>query len=198
VTHPIDGDLSHLVEACRPGYTFEKYGLIGCDMDTSTPKNFTVSFTITLRRETSADDSVEFTKTVTRTVVVYPLCSSQETLCDDLTCDPAGLCLGREQLSLPLNTAPLLTLPPNSSAHVFVPQGRRYEACNATTASLCEAGMMAFDREDGYLNAKVLACPPEDCLPYACPGHEYSRKGVPSWRWCLADLGTIYTSFHLL
>lgn len=40
----------------------------------------------------------------------------------------------------------------------------------------CNAGPHAFDLEDGNLTQRVLACPPPECLPFGCPGHELYVK----------------------
>jgi hypothetical protein len=67
----------------------------------------------------------------------------------------------------------------SSSASVVVKQHTPYLPCGGSPATgvLCEPGAVAFDAVDGDLTARVLVCPPAACLPFGCPGHEFSREG---------------------
>lgn len=49
------------------------------------------------------------------------------------------------------------------------------------------AGATAFDLEDGDLTHRILTCPPPECMPFGCPGHELRRKGIQG---CGADTAT--------
>lgn len=40
------------------------------------------------------------------------------------------------------------------------------------------AGAFAVSIDGSPSSAVVLACPPQDCLPLGCPGHEFVRKGL--------------------
>ena len=35
-----------------------------------------------------------------------------------------------------------------------------------------------MDHAGTNLTLTILSCPPASCLPFGCPGHEYSRKGL--------------------
>ena len=41
-----------------------------------------------------------------------------------------------------------------------------------------DAGALAEDAYGHGLAGRVLSCPPDSCLPFGCPGHEFSRKGL--------------------
>ena len=72
----------------------------------------------------------------------------------------------------------------------------KYERCPDGTASSdeapCEAGANAVDNEDGDLGAKLLSCPPDDCLDVGCPGHEFQSKGLAG---CLNTSATVQSTF---
>lgn len=44
-----------------------------------------------------------------------------------------------------------------------------------------------MDPEDGNITSRILTCPPGECLPFNCPGHELQRKGIQG---CGADTDT--------
>eukprot|EP00798_Chlamydomonas_sp_ICE-L_P031297 gene31297-6445_t len=84
-----------------------------------------------------------------------------------------------------LNTQPEIALVQGSNSKseiVSVRQFKLYRAClegeDGRNDVLCERGAAAFDKQDGDLTFKVLACPPADCLDAGCPGHEFIKKGI--------------------
>eukprot|EP00892_Ulva_mutabilis_P001791 jgi/Ulvmu1/11612/UM008_0013.1 len=175
-SHPVDGDLTPYVNACRPGLRFATYGIQACTYDTSTPGVYSLTFSVTVPGTTSRAST-------TRTLVVYPVCGMTEFSCMDLRCSLAELCLSAAgPLQLPVNHAPRLWLPEGQLAQVSVQAGREYGRCAADGGAgvgvQCEAGVAAVDPEEGDLTARVLACPPESCLPLGCPGHEFESKGL--------------------
>lgn len=174
--HSIDGDITAYVEACKAGVRFSQHGLQGCTYDTSTPGVYSITFSVTV-------PGTSLRASVTRRLVVYPTCGLIEFSCTDLQCSLAELCLSvGGELQVPVNHAPRLLLPQGQIAQVAVQGGLVYSKCSAdevADASLkCESGVLATDMEDGDLTARVLACPPDDCLAFGCPGHEFQVKGV--------------------
>jgi hypothetical protein len=179
-SHPVDGDLSPYITACSPDYPFVRLGLLGCNLDTSMLGRYTIRFSI-------KDMATGITATAARTVVVHAICAEDEIVCEDLHCGSGGLCLASEALVIPRNTPPVLRLRKDDDARVFVKRGVKYEVCRAPGAGsdvdggaslVCQGVPEAFDAEDGDLSENVLACPPDKCLPFGCPGHELRRKGV--------------------
>lgn len=173
--HSIDGDITAYVEACKAGVRFSQHGLQGCTYDTSTPGVYSITFSVTV-------PGTSLRASVTRRLVVYPTCGLIEFSCTDLRCSLAELCLSvGGELQVPVNLAPRLLLPQGQIAQVTLQAGSVYGRCSedvAAGASLhCESGVQAMDPEDGDLTARVLACPPDDCLAFGCPGHEFQVKG---------------------
>lgn len=160
------------VEACRPGVRYNEHGLQGCTYDTSVPGVYPITFTVTV-------PGTPLQASVTRRLVVYPLCAGLEFSCLDLRCSIAELCLSAAGgLQIPENRAPRLTLQDGQLAKVRVQTGSAYERCGEGGGAGCEGGVLALDPEEGDLSGRVLACPPDSCLLFGCPGHEFEVKGV--------------------
>lgn len=47
-----------------------------------------------------------------------------------------------------------------------------------TYMRIVRAGATAYDHEDGVVSHRILTCPPDECMPYNCRGHELHRKGI--------------------
>lgn len=86
-------------------------------------------------------------------------------------------------------------LPEYFSLKKGTPFDRCEEGTEPTVTALCELGANATDAEDGNLTSKVLACPPESCLAYGCPGHEFEVKGLQG---CPLDVNATISSFFNL
>lgn len=173
-THPVEGDLSVYVEACAPGSRFADVGLEGCGLDTATVGETLLTFRL-------ADAAAGVTVQAVRKIVVHPVCSSGEVLCSTLACAAAGVCLSGVPLDVaPANSAPLLRLADGDAAVKYAARGAAYGPCLTEPRSSCTAAPVAFDPQDGDLAGSVLACPPDECLEFGCPGHEFRKKGVPA------------------
>ena len=177
-THPTDGDLSALVDACSPGHRLSTHGLTACSVDTSTLGNYTVSFFL------SASTLSISSNVVSRTVVVHPACPESEQLCSDNTCSMGGFCFDGTRTEQKENVAPTLSFSLGDAQAVYIPRGTPYGFCNSasdpsiTAGLLCDSGPVASDEEDGDITYRVLACPPVQCLSVGCPGHELGTKGL--------------------
>lgn len=64
---------------------------------------------------------------------------------------------------------------------------RLYHAGPSYTGVSVDVGATAFDPEDGDVTPRILTCPPDECMPFNCPGHELRRKGIQG---CGADTDT--------
>lgn len=171
-SHPVDGDITKYVDACRAGVRYNEHGLQACTYDTSVPGVYPITFTVTV-------PGTSLHASVTRRLVVYPLCAELEFSCLDLRCSIAEMCLSAAgALQLPGNEAPRLTLQDGHLAKISVQAGSSYERCGEGAELACEGGVLALDPEEGDLSRRVLACPPDSCLPFGCPGHEFEAKGV--------------------
>lgn len=131
--------------------------------------------------------------TANRTVTVSPDCAALgERLCSDLlSCSTRGIC-AKDLGSVPATVSPKPTRPPPNMT--LVAAGRRnpgfvsvrryssYGACapdqTPTEDAPCDLGATSVDSVDGDITAKVLACPPRECLSTGCAGHEFATKGV--------------------
>eukprot|EP00892_Ulva_mutabilis_P000877 jgi/Ulvmu1/10790/UM069_0024.1 len=175
-SHPVDGELTPFVDACRPGFRFASEGLLGCTYDTSTPGIYPLTFVVTV-------PGTARSATATRRLIVYPRCAAGEFSCEDLRCSLAALCVTAPgPLRLPANLAPRLTAAPGTALWAPVPAGVPYSRCTESNSSMgegvCEAGAVAVDPEEGGITPRVLACPPDSCIQLGCPGHEFERKGL--------------------
>lgn len=172
-THPVDGDVSAYVEACASGFRFSEVGLEMCALNTSIVGRQEVTFRLV---DVVSDTSVQ----ATRTVVVHPVCSSDEVLCSTLVCSSSDVCISGEPLvTTPANSAPRLKLADGDLSVKYVGRGVEYATCESDEAhSSCAAAPSAFDPEDGSLSDDVLACPPDECMDFRCPGHTFRSKGV--------------------
>lgn len=172
-THPVEGDISAYVEACAPGSRFSVVGLEGCALDTATVGEVALTFSITVSASRTAVTAV-------RTLVIHPVCALDEVLCSTLVCSGSGVCLVGEPLQVPrANSAPLLRLADGDLSVKYVARGAEYGVCASGDApSSCAAAPVAFDPEDGSLSDSVLACPPDECMEFGCPGHEFRDKGT--------------------
>lgn len=172
-THPVDGDLTVYVEACATGFVFSAVGLDGCGLNTSAVGEYTVTFSV-------ADAASGSVVEVRRTVVVHPVCPSGDVLCSMLACSASGVCVSGRPLTVSkTNSAPLLRLADGDARVKYVGRGVEYTPCRGgDTGSACAAAPVAFDPEDGSLSEEVLACPPDECMDFGCPGHAFRHKGV--------------------
>lgn len=179
-SHPVDGDLTTLVDACSPGHRVSVHGLAACSIDISTVGNYTASFFL-------SDASLTVSSNVvSRTVVVHPACIAPEVLCSDNKCSTGGFCFDGTPTQQEANSPPEISFIRGQLQSVYVPRGVPYMFCNATSedasttllGALCEAGPTASDPEDGDITHRVLACPPALCLQRGCPGHELQGKGL--------------------
>jgi hypothetical protein len=192
---PVEGDVSMLITACQSGYYVSVVGLQGCRINTSVPGNTSITFSI-------SEEGSHVASFVTRTLVVLPTCSLGDVPCSTGQCGSFGLCSDGFPLVMPVNHAPVLQ--PQTSGAVAVAAGTHYERCtSASILGKCEDGVVATDSEDGDLTPKVLACPPQHCMPFGCPGHEFMVKGDLSaqlrrchnlsFAWCcMRPVGTFY------
>eukprot|EP00892_Ulva_mutabilis_P005686 jgi/Ulvmu1/348/UM001_0353.1 len=191
-THPVEGDVSAYVDACAPNRRFSDVGLEACELDTATVGRTVLQFSLTY---TATNTTVQ----VVRMVVVYPVCVSGEVLCSTLVCAASGVCLpGLPLYITPANNAPRLTLADEDAVVKYVARGVPYNTCKTdeSSESSCAAAPAAFDEEDGSLTDSVLACPPDECLLFGCPGHEFRKKGLQG---CGVDTvnGTVGSKFEL-
>jgi hypothetical protein len=169
--HAVDGDLSVYIEACKPNYRFSHRGVTACALDTNKLGNYTIRF--------FAARVVQHTSNVVeRTIVVHPACPAGEHLCSDYVCSSSSICLGSQRLAQTYNSAPTLSWGSSDVAIKYVARGRSYGYCGGGKYDVCEDGPVAYDKEDGFISHRILACPPADCLFYACPGHELRVKGL--------------------
>jgi hypothetical protein len=183
---PVEGNVSILITACQSGHFVSVVGLQGCRINTTVPGNTSITFSI-------GDEGSHVAPILSRTLVVLPTCSVGEVPCSTGQCGSFGLCSEGSPLVMPVNHAPVLK--PKTSGAVAITAGTRYERCtSASILGKCEDGVVATDREDGDLTHKVLACPPQNCMPFGCPGHEFMVKGElsaqmhrchdQSFEWC--------------
>ncbi|KAK3262721.1 hypothetical protein CYMTET_28429, partial [Cymbomonas tetramitiformis] len=197
-----DGDLTAQVRACsrdggNSGRKFADAGLAPCQLDTSTPGQTNISFTVR--------NSVGVVLEAVRLLVVTPQCPAWEKQCSSHgSCSTQGVCVedlaGPEVDSEPVtvDAAPVVTLIVTDVVGAFVAVGRNnpYAACTAgetpSEARLCEPGVMAVDDNDGDVTNKVLSCPPQECLEVGCPGHEFAVKGIEGCLSTEAAVGTIF------
>ncbi|KAK3287096.1 hypothetical protein CYMTET_5378, partial [Cymbomonas tetramitiformis] len=195
-----EGVLDARVLACSPdnvSFPFVEVGIQPCEVDTTVPGRYQIVFSVT-------DSSGAFASTV-RTVVVEPSCPIGEALCAGRTdCSRGGLCLEdlgglpEEEETEPSPPAMALVLSDTAPTSVRVKKNARYELCamGQTPAAEgdCEPGVTAVSSATGVdLSMQVLSCPPEDCLPFGCPGHEmWLQKGLRSCLDTAADVGTVF------
>eukprot|EP00892_Ulva_mutabilis_P002638 jgi/Ulvmu1/12375/UM009_0021.1 len=183
----VEGDVSAAVHACHEGLEFQRVGLRGCGINTNIIGETRLQFSVRHGSGTVA---------VTRVLWVVPVCTGGEALCGDRSCSISQLCPdgGGPRREAEANAAPLLQLRPVTSAGggdvAPVPRGWRYAVCSGalpTQQKPCETGAVAYDHQGRDISHKILACPPDACMPYGCPGHELSRKGIGA---CGADTAT--------
>lgn len=137
--HSIDGDLTSYVDACQSHYRFSVHGLCACGVDTSVLGNYTVSFFI-------SDPRMPSGPSVTRTIIVHPVCGPEQVLCNDLTCSISILCASGVLDIAASNSPPVLYFPTWQHQHVYVPQGAPYVFCHSGEDALqgdhaCEQGV---------------------------------------------------------
>lgn len=124
---PVDGDVSAFIDACVPGFLFAEYGLTPCGIDTATPGEYTVKFSI-------VDSASGARVSVSRTVVVL---SVEEAAARSVA--SAG------------SSSPVLQLRPvvggDRRLRALVPRGTTYVACTPAMLqenALCEPGANSF------------------------------------------------------
>ncbi|GIM03190.1 hypothetical protein Vretimale_7995 [Volvox reticuliferus] len=180
-----DGSLSMQVQVCGTPLRAARAGqillplLLACNVSTAVPGNHTITFSVM----NSANSSVS----VSRTLIVQPVCPSGEQLCANGTsCSEDGVCksdmnsiitsyiststmattstaASRPQISLVTATA--------APAVVQLPRGSNYAPCtanvdmSAATTPFCEPGAVATDwTATVNLTDRVVVCPPSACL----------------------------------
>ena len=145
---PVEGDVSHAVQACKQGFAFQQFGLQACTFDSSKPGNHTLRFWVT-------DSALHRNVTVERTLQMLPECGIGEEHCRDGTCSTNGICSsnqGGAAISAPSNSPPqlqLLPVPGQTTAltEILVPRGWAYKACSSqqgapTPSQPCEPGLL--------------------------------------------------------
>ncbi|KAK3254009.1 hypothetical protein CYMTET_36763 [Cymbomonas tetramitiformis] len=194
-----DGVLDARVLACSPdnaSFPFVEVGIQPCEVDTAVAGRYEVVFSVT--------DSSGASAAVVRTVIVEPSCPIGETLCETQTdCSVDGLCVEDldtrpEEESKPSPPELALVVTKAAPTSVRVKKHARYELCaeGETPAAEgdCEPGVTAVSAVSGAdLSMEVLSCPPADCLPFGCPGHEMRlQKGLTSCFDTSAEVGTVF------
>ena len=96
-----------------------------------------------------------------------------------------------------------LTTTVSMSTSVNIKQFSAYRACTSgqqPTATLpCEPGATALGPNNQVLTSQVLACPPASCIPFGCPGYQFSRVGItPCAINSSAPVGTTYSVTFML
>lgn len=133
--HTVDGDLSSYVDTCQPG---SRDALCACNLDTSVVGNNSVTYFISNPRLPSG-------ASVTRTIVVYPVCLADEDICADLTCSSA--CVAGVLNTAGSNTSPTIFFPDWQQHTMHVAQGTDFTFCGAGNdhyqqdVNLCEPGI---------------------------------------------------------
>jgi hypothetical protein len=174
---PTDGDVSSQIDACAPNARFEKYGLRACNLNTTVPGTYSVTF---MYNDTAAGVSI----IAVRTIAVLKQCSPSELRCSDLKCSSTGICENGEYKA-PINIPPTISLISAASeidAVVLIPKGWAFAACKGNSLGSpkqpCDPGGTVTDPEDGDLTDGIVTCPPMQCRPQGCPAHRYSVKGI--------------------
>lgn len=144
----IDGDLTYRVDACTPGFRFSDSALEKCDLDTSLPGVYALTFSV-------VDAASGARVNATRSVTVVPSCVFGENRCRSGSCSVGGSCDWEAGLTYPdaVNAAPSITLNtvtgdytllPGTKWEVRVVQGLAYAACTPgslpTETAPCETG----------------------------------------------------------
>lgn len=161
----VEGDITWAIMACAQGFSFVKYGLQGCGLDTSVVGGHVLSFFVThgdlqiaanrtvwvLERcfGTYTDGSLSILALLRCPINSSTSCSGSEVHCKDGSCSVDGACSsGYAELVLPVNTPPELELFPAFAAGddgvVQVPRGWLYKYCEAgfvgSVQEPCEPG----------------------------------------------------------
>ncbi|KAK3280793.1 hypothetical protein CYMTET_11384 [Cymbomonas tetramitiformis] len=194
-----DGNLDARVLACSPdnaSYPFVEVGIQPCEVDTTVAGRYEVVFSVT-------DSSGAYASAV-RTVIVEPSCPIGEALCGTRTdCSIDGVCL--EDLNVAASEAPepappeiSLVVTDVSPTSVRIKKNARYELCEMGKTPAeeggCEPGVTAVSAATGAdLSMQVLSCPPAECLPFGCAGHEmWLQKGLSGCFDTAAEVGTVF------
>lgn len=133
--------------ACREGFSFARWGLAACGIDTATTGTHAVEFWV-------VDSVTRRRVSVTRTIRVVAPCATGEERCADGSCSAAGTCraaplAGELAATRKPPRIALLPLPGHGSAvDIAVPYGWQYKACTAGSLQLldepCEPGACSF------------------------------------------------------
>ncbi|EFJ49748.1 hypothetical protein VOLCADRAFT_89514 [Volvox carteri f. nagariensis] len=182
-----DGSLDLRVQVCgtplraaRAGQTLLPL-LIACNVSVSRPGNYTITYSVANSAGRSAS--------VSRVLIVQPVCPSGEILCSDgISCsDGGGVCRSNvESASVTISSLvaaaaaettialkPQLTLITAiaAPARVLLPRGSTYGPCttgadlSAASTPSCEPGATAIDSTGTVdLTDRVVVCPPSSCL----------------------------------
>jgi hypothetical protein len=144
----VDGDLTAGVDACREGYTFARFGLAACDIDTAAPGSFALRFWV-------VDSASGQEVAAVRTMHVLALCVPDEVRCSDHSCGTGGTCLASQGGAQDAagSEGPTVSLRSvngrSSSEPVPIPVGWQYTACAAGAISMtqtpCEPGQLALE-----------------------------------------------------
>eukprot|EP00854_Cymbomonas_tetramitiformis_P012334 gene12334-14567_t len=196
-----DGLLDQYILSCSPdglSFPFKDVGVRPCSVNTSVPGRYNVTFLVT--------DSAGAQATAQRTIIVEPSCTHGEHLCDTgVSCSRDGVCMddigAGEGLSLEV-VAPgppsiALVIAASAPSNIKVRKHARYELCEAGALPRaegdCDPGVTAISAVSGRdLSGTVLVCPPAECLPFGCPGHELRKKRVSPCLNTSASLGTVF------
>ncbi|GLI62029.1 hypothetical protein VaNZ11_004606, partial [Volvox africanus] len=194
-----DGILSMQVQVCGTPLRATRAGqilmplLLACNVSTAVPGNYAITFSVM----NSANSSVS----VSRTLVVQPVCPSGEQLCSDGTsCSADGACKS-DINNISTSYISVSTMATTSAAAAFSPQialitaiaapdviylprGSKYAPCtinldmSAATTPFCEPGAIATDGTATVnLTDRVVVCPPSTCLYRTISG---SSRGCSS------------------
>lgn len=145
------------------------------------------------------------------TLRVSPACATPERLCPDLaSCSVGGACVGADGIggggggassllgASPEPTAPSISLV-SSAAYGTAVTVRRFSSLAACAPGAqpsadapCDPGATAAEADGTDITYRVLSCPPEDCLPFGCPGHEFATKGLAGCVDTAAAEGTVF------
>ncbi|KAK3271972.1 hypothetical protein CYMTET_19706, partial [Cymbomonas tetramitiformis] len=196
----LDGDLSMYILACSADGVTNKYinkGISGCGIDIHTIGHYNITFTVF--------NSAGYMAEVTRSVTIAATCTYGEVRCpNEVTCSQNGVCL--DNLEGAFETEEVADAPPSIElittvavpiSYVDVKQHQVYRMCaneeeRDSASLLCEPGIIASDKESGDLTARVLSCPPSDCLSRGCPGHETVYKGINGCINTSSAVGTVF------
>eukprot|EP00892_Ulva_mutabilis_P003917 jgi/Ulvmu1/1898/UM012_0056.1 len=181
--HPVEGDVTAYITACGARYLFTEYGVAACGINATVIGDYTITFAL----QDSGTGVVVEAQRVVHVVAKLPqgiAGAVGRTVSEDVML--LATASAPELPSAGARSGPVVRLKPlgPSALSVDVPRGWAYRACGGgsfqTSGTVCEPGAEAEDAEGTSLTDRVLSCPPDACLPFGCPGHEFSGKGLDS------------------